>query len=88
MPTPPTLRLAGQWPTCLLTLRPLLPTQQPAGRQLQMCLGDLQQTKQNTFLLEPHLAKKKKKKTNQKEETKLKNPEHSPCEKLLQAMLY
>jgi hypothetical protein len=30
-----------------------------------MCLGD-QQTKQNTFLLEPHLAEQ-----NQKEETKL-----------------
>jgi hypothetical protein len=35
-----------------------------------MCLGDLPQTTQNTFLLEPHLAKK-----NQKEETKLQNPE-------------
>jgi hypothetical protein len=29
-----------------------------------MCLGDLQQTKQNIFLLESHLAKKKKKKQN------------------------
>jgi hypothetical protein len=33
-------------------------------------LGDLQQTKQNTFLLEQHLEKK-----NPKEETKLQNPE-------------
>jgi hypothetical protein len=33
-------------------------------------LGDLQQTKQNTFLLELHLAKKK-----EKEVTKLQNPE-------------
>jgi hypothetical protein len=32
-------------------------------------LGELQQTKQNTFLLEPHLAKIKKKK--KEEETKL-----------------
>jgi hypothetical protein len=32
-------------------------------------LGDLQQTKQNTFLLDPHLEE------NQKEETKLQNPE-------------
>jgi hypothetical protein len=31
-----------------------------------MCLGVLQQTKQNTFLLETHLAKKKKKKQNSK----------------------
>jgi hypothetical protein len=35
-------------------------------------VGDLQETKQNTFLLEPHLEKKKK---NQKDETKLQNPE-------------
>jgi hypothetical protein len=33
---------------------------------LQTCLGDLQRTKQNTFLLEPHLTEK-----NPKEETKL-----------------
>jgi hypothetical protein len=33
--------------------------------QLQICLGDLQQTKQNTFLMEPNLADK-----NQKEKTK------------------
>jgi hypothetical protein len=32
-----------------------------------MCLGDLQQTKQNTFLLEPHLAKKTKKKKQNSE---------------------
>jgi hypothetical protein len=31
-----------------------------------MCLGGHQQTKQNTFLLKPHLAEKK-----QKEETKI-----------------
>jgi hypothetical protein len=45
-------------------------THQPAIHQLQTCLGELQQTKQNTFLLEPHLAEK-----NQKEEKKLQNPE-------------
>jgi hypothetical protein len=38
------------------------PAHQPTSRQLQACLGDLQQTKQKTFLLEPYLAKKKKKK--------------------------
>jgi septal ring factor EnvC (AmiA/AmiB activator) len=31
-----------------------------------MCLGDLQQTEQDIFLLEPHLAKKKKQKNNKK----------------------
>jgi hypothetical protein len=30
-----------------------------------MCLGDLQQTKQNTSLLKPHLAKKKKKQNSE-----------------------
>jgi hypothetical protein len=47
-----------------------------------MCLGDLQKTKHNTFLLEPHLAEK-----NQKEETKLQNPEPPECTKLLYATL-
>jgi hypothetical protein len=45
-------------------------------------MGDLQQTKQNTFFLEPHLAEK-----NQKEETKLQNPETPTCTKLLHATL-
>jgi hypothetical protein len=31
-------------------------------------LGDLQQTKQNTFLLEPHLAKKKNPKNKKKKQ--------------------
>jgi hypothetical protein len=30
-----------------------------------MCLRDLQQTKQNIFLLDPHLAKKKKKQNSE-----------------------
>jgi hypothetical protein len=37
-------------------------------------LGDIQQTKHNTFLLEPHL---------EKEETKLQNPEPPDHKKLL-----
>jgi hypothetical protein len=49
-----------------------------------MCLGDLQQTKENTFLLEPHLAKEKKKKKKQNSE----NPEPPACKKLLQATLH
>jgi hypothetical protein len=48
-----------------------------------MCLGDLQQTKQNTFLLEPHLAKKKK-----EEETKFQNPETPAPKKFLHTMLH
>jgi hypothetical protein len=40
---------------------------QPTDHQLQTCLGDLKKTKENTLLLEPHLAIKKKKK--QKSET-------------------
>jgi hypothetical protein len=37
-----------------------------------MCLGDLQQTKQNTFLLEPHLAKKRKEKKRKEKNKTLK----------------
>jgi hypothetical protein len=33
-----------------------------------MCLGDQKQNKQNTFLLEPHLAKKKTKQTKKKKQ--------------------
>jgi hypothetical protein len=36
-------------------------------------LGELQQTKQNTFLLEPHLAKIKKKKKKKKQNSKTLN---------------
>jgi hypothetical protein len=43
-----------------------------------MCLADLQQTKQNTFLLEPHLAKKKKEEEGEEEEAKFHNPEPQP----------
>jgi hypothetical protein len=53
-----------------------------------MCLGDLQQTKQNTFLLEPHLSKKKKKKEEEEEDTKFQNPELPACKKLLHATLH
>jgi hypothetical protein len=53
-----------------------LPDHQPTSCQLQTCLRDLQQTKQNTFLLEPHLAEKKTKK-----ETKLRNSEPPACTK-------
>jgi hypothetical protein len=52
-----------------------------------MCLVDLQQTKENIFMLEPHLAKKKTKQ-KQKEETKLQNPETPAHKKLLHAMLH
>jgi hypothetical protein len=45
-------------------------------------LGDLQQTKQNTFLMEPNLADK-----NQKEKTKPWNPEPPAHTKLLHATL-
>jgi hypothetical protein len=48
-----------------------------------MCLGVLQPTKQNTFLLEPHVAEKK-----QTEKTKLQNPEPPANIKLLHTMLH
>jgi hypothetical protein len=50
------------------------PTCQTADSQLKTCLGDLQQTKQNTFLLETHLAKKKKKR-KKKQNSKTLNPQ-------------
>jgi hypothetical protein len=53
---PPPCKVTTHWVACQLT-----------GHQLQMCLGDYQQTKQSTFLLEPHLVKKKE------DETKLLN---------------
>jgi hypothetical protein len=87
-----TIHCKNRWAT-IYTLPP--PAQSPASQHichyrparwhtschLQTCLGDLQQTEQNTFLLEPHLAKKKKSK--QKEETKLQNPESPASKKLL-----
>jgi hypothetical protein len=47
----------GRWPTNPQATATHLPAYQ--------LLGDLQQTKQNTFLLEPHLVKKKKRKKKQ-----------------------
>jgi hypothetical protein len=75
---PPT---CGTLTTGLTTHQPTSCSQCLPARQFKPCLGDLQQTKQNSFMLEQHLAKKK----NKKEETKLWNPETPACKKLLHA---
>jgi hypothetical protein len=71
----------------LLASHQSMPEVQAATRQpllkLQTCLGNLQQTKQNTFLLEPHLVEKK-----QKDQTRLLNPEPPASTKFLHTTLH